>query len=129
MKKLILTIPIIFVICFVFGVQDASAQAKGKVIYTQTAMSGTAMLKGKLSKKKWMYFVLDFPNGKPAFNIVSSVNLAKFDFTLVKPDGTVLNDIASPNSANGAYRMKFKLKLPWSNSSVNQMFKIVIRLE
>lgn len=129
MRRILLTTVMLFALGAIFGVQNALAQFQGTVIYTQGPMTGVATVKGTLWKNKWMTFEFDFPNGKPGFNIVQSQNLSKFKYTMTKPDGTIMTDISQPDSQNGKYIIKFKLKSPWSNSGVKRKFKMVIWLE
>ncbi len=119
----------IFAFGVVFGVQDTFAQKKGKVVYTQGAMTGTATLKGTLWKTKWIYFEFNFPNGKPAFNTVLMQNMSKFTYEMTKPDGSIVTDISQPISDTGKYKIKVKLQSPWSNSNVKRSFKMVFTLE
>lgn len=115
MKNYIVT-AFAFILFIVAQGQIVSAQTNGTVVWSQGAMTAKATLKKNIKGSLYVDFKFDYPNGKPGFNVVKFNNKSKFDAKLVLPNGTLINDLASPQSAPGEYAVRVQLlRKYWSN--------------
>lgn len=105
------------------------SQVVGTVVWSQSTMTAKATLKKKIKGSVYTDYIFDYPNGKPGFNIVKNLNSNKFQVRLVKPDGTIINDLLSPQTPPGEYRVRVRLKPQYYGQAAATQFWMEIWIE